>query len=335
MSGRTTRGGVTIRRVTALPDRSEQARSAPENPALPEIPVLERDPGLRRLERAENFPVALRVLPRRPRTHLRAVYDVARVIDDLGDEPAADRSAPGSADASADRSVELERFRRDLHGIWQGRTPRAAVLRRLEPTVRECRLPLEPFDRLIAANLQDQRVTRYRTYADLRAYCALSAEPVGRLVLAVFDVRAPDAPDLSDRVCTALQLLEHCQDVAEDFRRGRVYLPVEDLRRFGVSESDLAADPAAGNADAALRRLVRFQACRAERLLAAGRPLVRMLSGAARLAVSGYVSGGLATADALRRNAWNVLPAGPRPRRRDVLRHTGGLLLTSPGSRAA
>ncbi|MGH3811276.1 MAG: squalene/phytoene synthase family protein, partial [Pseudonocardiaceae bacterium] len=149
---------------------------------------------LRRKRHAENFPVAFRLLPRQLRTDLVAVYDVARVIDDLGDA------------AAGDRTALLEEFRRDLTAVWEGGRPDHPVLRRLVPAVRARALDREPFERLIQANLLDQRVSRYATYAQLRGYCALSAEPVGRIVLAVFGVQSPAAIELSDRVCAALQL---------------------------------------------------------------------------------------------------------------------------------
>lgn len=267
---------------------------------------------LRSKERAENFPVALRVLPRRVRQHLVAVYDVVRVIDDLGDE------------AAGDRTAQLEAFAEDLARVWAGGDPRAAVLRRLVPTVRATGLPKELFDRMVAANLQDQRVSEYATFDELRQYCTLSADPVGRMVLCVFGVTSDTAGALSDRVCTALQLVEHWQDVAEDRRKGRVYLPKEDMAEYGVSPSDLDS----GTATAALRRLMAFQTERAAALLDAGAPLVGMMHGWGRLAVAGYVAGGRAAVDALRRCGGEVLAATPRTRKRDVLRHLPQLLLT-------
>ena len=266
--------------------------------------------GLRRKERAENFPVALRVLPRRFRVHLRALYDVARVIDDLGDD------APGN------RTALLTSFAADLARIWRDRPPTDPVLRQLAGTVHACDLDQEPFDRLIAANLQDQVVTRYQTYADLRHYCTLSADPVGRVVLKIFGSRTPQTVELSDRVCTALQLVEHWQDVAEDRRAGRIYVPREDLEAYGVAENDLdrpAATPA-------VRRLMAFQTKRAATLLDSGAPLVGLLHGWARVAVAGYVAGGRATIDAIRRAGYDVLSSTPRPRRRDVVSHLVGLL---------
>jgi squalene synthase HpnC len=270
------------------------------------------DAQLRAKERAENFPVALRVLPKRVRHHLVAVYDVVRVIDDLGDE------------AAGDRTAQLETFAEDLARVWDGEEPRAEVLRRLVPTVRATGLPRELFERMVAANLQDQRVSEYATYADLRQYCTLSADPVGRMVLGVFGVTSPTAGELSDRVCTALQLVEHWQDVAEDRAKGRVYLPKEDLIQYGVSPSDLDR----ASATPALRRLMAFETERAAALLDSGAPLVGQLRGWARLAVAGYVAGGRAAVDALNRSGGEVLAATPRARNRDVLRHLLRLLLT-------
>src|SRR5215470_17670204 len=212
------------------------------------------DSYLRGRERAENFPVALRVLPRRLRVDLAAVYDVARVVDDLGDD------APG------DRVAQLEAFAADLATIWEGGTPRAAVLRQLAGTVRDRDLPREPFDRLIQANIMDQRVSRYATLDDLVGYCRLSADPVGRIVLGVFGASTPRRVAWSDRICTALQLVEHWQDIAEDRRAGRIYVPQEDLRRFGVAETDLDGP----RSTPAVRELVAFEADRARRMLLEG-----------------------------------------------------------------
>lgn len=279
---------------------------------------------LGRQRRAENFPVALRLLPRGLRTDLIAVYGVARVVDDLGDE------------AAGDRIAQLERFRADLASVWETGCPDHPVLRQLVPTVVARGLDREPFDRLVQANLLDQRVHRYATYAQLRGYCTLSADPVGRIVLAVFGLADQAAlTELSDRVCTALQLIEHWQDVAEDRRAGRVYLPQEDLASFGVSEAELDAGPAGRGPSAALRALMAFEITRAAELLDSGAPLVGFLHGWARLAVAGYVAGGRAALDALRRAGGDVLGGAPRPRRRDVLHHLLVALQERPTRRAA
>lgn len=268
-------------------------------------------PALPALERAENFPVALRALPARLRRHLRAVYAVARVIDDLGDE------------AVGDRVALLEAFRADLARVWQDGPPVAPVLQQLAVTVRETGLTQEPFDQLVKANLQDQAVHAYATVGDLLAYCRLSADPVGRIVLQLFDAADDVTVGLSDRVCTALQLLEHWQDVAEDRRAGRVYLPAEELAAHGVSPADLDAP----TSSPAVRRLIAAETDRAAAMLDAGAPLVGLLHGWARVAVAGYVAGGRATVAALRRPRTDVLAATPRPRRRDMLVELARLLL--------
>jgi squalene synthase HpnC len=183
-------------------------------------------------------------------------------------------------------------------------------------------LDREPFDRLVAANLQDQVVSRYARHADLAHYCTLSADPVGRVVLKIFASSTPRNVELSDRICTALQLVEHWQDVAEDRRAGRIYLPLEDLEAHGVAETDLDQTVATS----AVRRLMAFETDRAADLLDSGAPLVASLRGWARLAVAGYVAGGRAAIDAMRRADYDVLSGTPRPRGRDVVTHLAGLL---------
>jgi squalene synthase HpnC len=253
----------------------------------------------------ENFPVALRVLPRRHRRHLTALYCFARLTDDLGDQA----REPGQADAAL-RLRLLDEFTEDVHRIYQDQTPQAPVMRQMAATIRECQVPAQPLLDLIQANRQDQQVTRYPAFADLERYCELSANPVGQIVLYIFGAATPDRITLSDRICTALQLAEHWQDVAEDLANGRIYLPGEDLDRFNVSESDLAV-PSAGPA---VRNLMRFETDRARRLLDEGAPLVGTLRGAARLAVAGYLAGGRAALAAIAAQRYDVLRATARPR---------------------
>ncbi len=156
---------------------------------------------------AENFPVASRLLPRRERAHLLAIYGFARLVDELGD------AAPG------DRLAALDWLSGELDRAFAGEAEHP-LMAALAPTLRECSLPREPFERLIEANRMDQRVSRYETWEQLRAYCALSADPVGELVLAVLGAGTPARIALSDAICTGLQLTEHCQDVAEDLGGG-------------------------------------------------------------------------------------------------------------------
>jgi squalene synthase HpnC len=242
----------------------------------------------------ENFPVASRLLPRRERQHLLAIYGYARLVDDAGDE------APG------DRSALLDEIERELDRIYAGATPHHALMAGLALTVRACSLPRAPLHALIEANRRDQEVASYATFAELLGYCELSADPVGRLMLHVFGAATPERIAHSDRVCTALQLAEHWQDVAEDLARGRVYVPAEDLERFGVSAADLAARPA----PPPVRALMTCEVARARRILAEGAPLVHTLRGRPRLAVAAYVAGGDAALDAIDRAGGDV-SAGP------------------------
>jgi squalene synthase HpnC len=273
----------------------------------------------------ENFPVALRLLPGRYRRRLEAVYGFARAVDDMGDE------AP-----PAQRAQLLDALEADLGRLYQFQDPalregpaeegppeagpELGVVRALATVVGECAIPQQVFADLIRANRQDQVVSRYPAFSDLVAYCRLSANPVGRIVLHVFGVDTPERRILSDRVCTALQLAEHWQDVAEDFQAGRIYLPAEDMERFGCAESDLAA-PSAGPQ---LRALMAFEVERAGQLLDEGAPLVGNLHGSARVAVAGYVAGGRAALAAITEAGHDVLRATHKPRRgrlaREMLR---------------
>jgi len=176
----------------------------------------------------ENFPVASRLLPRRHRSHLLAIYGFARLVDELGDS------------AQGDRLAALDWIERDLGRAYAGRAEHPLMIA-LQRTLRECALPREPFARLIEANRTDQRVARYQSWEQLRGYCALSANPVGELVLRVFGKATPARIALSDSICTALQLIEHCQDVAEDFAAGRIYLPREELTRCGLARPSTAS----------------------------------------------------------------------------------------------
>jgi squalene synthase HpnC len=254
----------------------------------------------------ENFPVALRLLPARHRRHLMAVYRFARTVDDVGDEAPPDQRLRLLGELEADVAR--------LYGDGSGAPPRSEAVRGLGPAVTECAIPAQPFTDLIQANRQDQIVTRYETYEELLGYCRLSANPVGRIVLHVFGSFSDERAGLSDRVCTALQLAEHWQDVSEDLRAGRVYLPAEDIERFGVTEEDLARRCAPPQ----VRALMAFETRRARSLLDAGAPLTGSLRGWARAAVAGYVAGGRATLTAIAAADHDVLRATPRPQKQRV-----------------
>ena len=228
----------------------------------------------------ENFPVALFVLPAETRRRLSDIYGYARLVDDAGD------LAPG------DREALLDWIEGDLD---RGQHP---LIRRVAD------LPRGALLRLIEANRQDQRVSRYERFEDLVAYCNLSANPVGELVLHVFGAATRERVGWSDSICTALQLAEHWQDVGEDRRAGRIYLPLEDLRRFGVSEELEPGEP--------FRRLMAFEVERAREVMRDGLPLVRSLRGRRRLAIAAFAGGGLAALDAVERSRYEVLERSPR-----------------------
>jgi squalene synthase HpnC len=251
----------------------------------------------------ENFPVALRMLPRRYREHLMAVYTYARVVDDAGDEGPPEQRLP--------LLHELEADLRRLYGMAGAGSPppRHPAVRGLAGVVASCGIPIQPFLDLIRANEQDQVVNRYETFAELVGYCRLSANPVGRIVLHVFGCSSPARERLSDAICTGLQVTEHLQDVAEDMRAGRIYLPAADMRLFGCTEHDLQAASAAPR----LRQLIAAQARLAAEQLDAGAPLIRTLRGMPRVAIAGYVAGGRAALAAIARADYDVLAATPRP----------------------
>ena len=248
-----------------------------------------------RRARTENFPVASLLFPRRLRPHLRAVYGFARLVDILGDE------------VEGDRLSALDKLERELDACYAGE-PAWPVMRVLQPTIREFGLPREPFLRLIEANRMDQRVSEYETWADLRFYCVHSADPVGRLVLGL--LRRAEDPELvaaSDDVCTGLQLVNFLQDVPRDLALGRIYLPGEDRRLFGVMQLD-APSPE-------LRSLLEFEAARARGLLAGGRVLQERIGGRVGRAVGLFARGGLAALEALEDAGWDVFTQRPRPSR--------------------
>jgi squalene synthase HpnC len=248
-----------------------------------------------RRARTENFPVASLLFPRRLRPHLRAVYGFARLVDILGDE------------VEGDRLAALDDLERELDACYVGE-PSWPVMRVLQPTIREFDLPREPFLRLIEANRMDQRVSEYETWAELRFYCVHSADPVGRLVLGLLG-RADDAELVaaSDDVCTGLQLVNFLQDVPRDLALGRIYLPAEDRRLFGVTRLDAPSGE--------LRSLLEFEAARARGLLLSGRVLQERIGGRVGRAVGLFARGGLAALEALEVAGWDVFTQRPRPSR--------------------
>ena len=228
----------------------------------------------------ENFPVASVLVPARYRSAVVAIYRFARAADDIADE--------GNAPPLA-RHRALDAFSESLDAIERGETPGDSPFAALAPAVREHALPITLFRDLLSAFAQDVDVTRYPTFADVLDYCRRSANPVGRLLLALYGI--DDAPSLarSDAICTALQLANFWQDVAIDWRKDtRLYLPLEDLDRFGVTLAQVAN----GVCDDRFTRLMAFETARTRALFDEGRPLTRRLPWRLGLELAAVVAGG-------------------------------------------
>jgi squalene synthase HpnC len=255
----------------------------------------------------ENFPVGSVLFPRGLRPHIRALYCYARLVDELGDA------------YDGDRLAVLDELESQVVLTFEGE-PTWPVLRYVQQTVRQFDLPREPFLRLIEANRMDQRISEYRTWEELRHYCAHSADPCGRLVLGVLrrldDTRAVDR---SDEVCTGLQLVNFLQDVPRDLELGRIYLPREDRHQFG--------DPPLDRPSPELGELLRFEAERARRYLRSGDELRALLGGRIGRAVALFARGGLAAIDALESENWDVFTRRPKPSRARLAREAAIVLM--------
>ena len=227
----------------------------------------------------ENFPVASRLVPARLRPAVVAIYRFARAADDLADE--------GDAPPEV-RLAALAAFDRALTAIGNGETPSAPPFPALAAAIREHGLPMAPLRDLVSAFTQDVTVERYASYGDVLDYCRRSANPVGRLVLALYGADTPANLRASDAICTGLQLTNFWQDIALDWRKGRVYLPREDLDRFGVTTAQIAEQ----RADERWRALIAFEVARTRALLQSGRPLVRALPWRLGLELSAVIAGG-------------------------------------------
>jgi squalene synthase HpnC len=279
-----------------------------------------------------------------------ALYGWARLVDELGDDYAGDRLAALSEVERQLRSALADQTAAGQSAAGQsaaGQTGEAdlhPLVAAMAESARRLRLPSEPLFDLVQANRQDQAVKRYKTFDDLVGYCRLSANPVGRTVLSIFGVSTDERAALSDSICTALQLVEHWQDVAEDAIVGRVYLPLEDVERFGVTTDELVPPPTSyrelsrgpGRAvprgsSAGVRALLAFESARARRMLDEGAPLVASLQGRLRLAVAGFVAGGYAALDALAANDFDIFADQARPRTARFLNHFGHLVATPCG----
>ncbi len=232
----------------------------------------------------ENFPVASWLMPARLRPAVVAIYRFARAADDLADE--------GDAPAHA-RVAALDDFDAQLDRILRGETPSAPPFPALAAAIREHQLPMAPFHHLVSAFRQDVTVTRYASFDAVQDYCRRSADPVGRLLLALYGTQTPANLAASDAVCTGLQLTNFWQDIAIDWKKDRVYLPQDSLARFGVNEAHIAD----ARVDDNWRALLDYEVARARALLHQGRPLTRALPWRLGLELSAIISGGLRILD--------------------------------------
>lgn len=260
----------------------------------------------------ENFSVASVLLPRRLLPHFHAVYAYCRWADDL-------------ADAVGDQAESLRLlhwWREELIALYAGR-PRHPVMVALQGTVQKFAIPITPFEDLLSAFEQDQRVTEYETFSELHAYCRRSANPVGRIVLHLFGCPTPERMALADAVCTGLQLANFWQDVSRDWDMRRLYLPHEDRERFGYLHEDLHAR----RCTPAFRELMRFQVERARDFLHRGHPLVDHVPRPVQLDLELFVQGGLTILDAITQQDYDVWTHRPVVSKWDKLRLLGRAIL--------
>lgn len=245
----------------------------------------------------ENFTKATWLIPRELRPHFLHLYAYCRWADDLADE------APDAAEAQR----RLAWWAEELDACFRG-SPRHPVFVAAAGTIERFDLPRGPFEDLLSAFRQDQTKTRYADFAELQDYCRRSANPVGRLVLRLGKCTDAEAFALSDSICTGLQLANFCQDVAADYRRGRIYLPADARAAAGCDEAEFAA----GRASEAFRRLLAAEVDRAEAVLIAGRPLIARVPPWLACDVHCFLEGGRAALRAVRRVGYNVWTGRPR-----------------------
>lgn len=227
----------------------------------------------------ENFPVASLLLPRKFHQAVALIYRFAREADDLADEG----EAPDAA-----RLASLAGFREQVAKIERGETPDIPWFAALAEVIRRHRLPIEAFADLLSAFAQDITKKRYAVYAEVLDYARRSANPVGRLLLALYGAATTQNLAYSDAVCSSLQIINFLQDIAIDYRKGRLYMPQDELARFGVSEEQIAR----GDSDENWRAFMAFQIARAREMLLRGAPLGRILAGRVGLEIRMIVQGG-------------------------------------------
>ena len=242
----------------------------------------------------ENFTVGSWLLPRDKRKYFFSIYAFCRFVDDLGDE------------AQGDRLRLLDLWEQDLLRCYQA-TPHHPYMLALQETIRTFDIPVEPFLKLIEANRMAQASTRYPTYEDLDYYCQHSANPVGHLVLYIFGYRDLERQRLSDYTCTALQLTNFWQDVVRDLKMGRIYIPLDDMEKFGYSEEELQQ----GVVNGSFRKLMAFEVDRARRLFHRGYGLVDTVNGRIRLDIALFTLGGMKVLDAIEGQNYDVLTRRP------------------------
>jgi len=244
----------------------------------------------------ENFSVASWFLPQRLRQHFFNIYAYCRISDDLGDEV---------GDTAASLQL-LDQWETELNACYDGH-PRHPVFVALAETVRKFEIPKHEFADLLTAFRRDQSIASYETFNDLLGYCRYSANPVGHLVLYLCGYRDSERQQLSDYTCTALQLANFWQDVSADFAKGRIYLPLEDLRRFGVSE-EVIRD---GENTSAFREMMKFEVVRAREWFAQGLPLIAIVDRKLATDIELFSRGGEEILNAIERQDHAVL--GRRP----------------------
>ena len=244
----------------------------------------------------ENFSVATWFLPKHLHEHFYAVYAYCRISDDLGDET-------GNTVTSLRL---LDAWEEELNACYEGR-PKHPVFVALAETVRHCDIPKKPFADLLVAFRQDQTVTRYETFEDLLGYCLNSANPVGRLVLYVCGYRDEERQKLSDYTCTALQLANFWQDVTVDYQKGRIYLPLEDLRKFKVTDQQIAERRFSPE----FHDLMEYEVRRARDWFAMGLPLASRLDKHLAIDIELFTRGGQEILAAIERQGYDVLKARP------------------------
>lgn len=245
----------------------------------------------------ENFTVVSLGLPRPLRQHFCNIYAFCRHADDLADEIA----------DTATSLRRLDELKSALRAIYLGKQPNHWVLRALRPTIEQFDIPEQPFIDLIDAFEQDRRVVRHATYADVLDYCRRSANPVGHLVLYLHGYRDRRRQELADFTCTALQLANFWQDIASDWGRGRIYLPQEDMDRFGVLERHLSAP----TANSHLVGLMKHEVDRTDELFVRGDGLLPLLRPGLRRDISLFSAGGRAILRQIRRQGYDTLAHRP------------------------